>query len=98
MSPSIQNAEVRGITQLDRQQVNRLIHQLQNEGQGKIERIAPAGPAIGTLEDRKLACQEWELCCSASLLGTWVVATLDTGCCKCVRQPRALAFYLVPNF
>lgn len=35
--PELQNAEVRGITHFDRQQVNRLIHELENEGQVQIE-------------------------------------------------------------
>jgi ATP-dependent DNA helicase RecG len=35
--PGIQNAEVRQITHLDRQQVNRLIHELEGEGQVRIE-------------------------------------------------------------
>jgi DNA-binding MarR family transcriptional regulator len=35
--PGIQNAEVRRITHLDRQQVNRLIHELEREGLVRIE-------------------------------------------------------------
>ena len=35
--PGLQNAEVRRITHLDRQQVNRLIHELEKEGQVRIE-------------------------------------------------------------
>jgi len=35
--PGLQNAEVRRITHLDRQQVNRLIHELEKEGQVRME-------------------------------------------------------------
>lgn len=35
--PGLQNAEVRQIVHMDRQQVNRLIHKLEEEGQVRIE-------------------------------------------------------------
>jgi ATP-dependent DNA helicase RecG len=35
--PGLQNAEVRQIVHMDRQQVNRLIHELEEEGQVRIE-------------------------------------------------------------